>query len=181
MKAHEVFAGSDGAVTRGYYAELVSRGAIGVVAMNLFRAQKSSARAKKYRGGVAGKGSYRGMAYEKKAFSMCELCAILAVHGAHLGIAWGWKVDSTVIFDGKAAWVLYVDLPQGQVSFHSPTRGDGPAYERDWDQCRASEIRILQFCDCVMEGIAGTRVDAPRVEPRPRRSELASLFPEGAA
>jgi hypothetical protein len=177
MTAREVFDGSDGAVTRGYYAELVSHGPMGVLAMNLIRAQKSSTRAKKYRGGVAGKGSFRGLAYEKKAFSMQQLCRVLAEHRDGLGIPYGWKQDPATTFDGRPAWVLYVDLPQGQVSFHSPTRGDGPGYTGDWDQCRASEFRILQFCDCVIEGIAGKHIDAPREQPRrPLASEELLLF-----
>lgn len=65
MKALEVFNGSEGAITRAYYAALEQRGAAGIVAVNLFRAQKCSTRAKKYRGGIRGVGSYRGMAYDK--------------------------------------------------------------------------------------------------------------------
>lgn len=120
IAALEVFKQSDGAVTRAYYADLERRGPIGVVAMNLFRAQKTSTRAKKYRGGIRGMGSYRSMAYERKAFSMAELCKMLEKHGAALGISYGWKEDPGEF----VPWVLYVDLPGlGQVSFHSLTRG----------------------------------------------------------
>lgn len=56
MDAITVFEGSDGELTKTYYAELSKRGPIGEVAMNLFRAQKCSERAKVYRGGIRGKG-----------------------------------------------------------------------------------------------------------------------------
>jgi hypothetical protein len=153
MRAIDVYNGSDGAVTRGYYADLESHGISGVIAMNLFRAQKASARAKVYRGGVAGKGSYRGMAYDKKQWAMDLLCSVLRDRGAELGIAYGWKRDPHVLFGQQPSWVLYVDLPRGlgQVSFHSPSRGEGPEYSGEWDGEKGmSEPRIVQYCDSVM-------------------------------
>ena len=48
----QTYQGSDGEATRALYAELQQRGPVGVIAVNLFRAQKNSARAKVYRGGV---------------------------------------------------------------------------------------------------------------------------------
>ena len=47
--------------------------------------------------------------------------------------------------------VLYVDLPNGQVSFHSPERFDGPDYLGEWDGLRMSEERIIQFCQEVFD------------------------------
>lgn len=152
MKAMEVFAGSDADVTKKFYASLSSRGPIGDVAVNLFRAQKSSARAKVYRGGIRGQGSFRRMAYDRKAWSMGELCKILAAHAGELGIRYGWKRDSRIIFGEMQSYVLYVDLPDlGQVSFHAPARGAGPDYEGTWDGQHASIDRILFFCDRVSE------------------------------
>lgn len=152
MKALEVFAGSDGALTREYYSRLSLRGPIGEIAMNLFRAQKCSTRAKKYRGGIRGKGSYSSMAYDRKAWSMEELCRILGHHGQQFKISYGWKLDTTQ--QGRADWVLYINLPQGQVSFHSTARYGGPDYPGDWDRQRMSEARILAFCDEVWEKYA---------------------------
>jgi len=153
MTAIEVFQGSDGAVTRAYYAALEGRGKLGLVAMNLFRAQKCSTRAKHYRGGIRGVGSYKDMAYERKTWSMGEAAKILMKHGDELGIRFGWKDDPGQAYH---SWVLYVDLPGiGQVSFHSAARGEGPDYPGDWDGKRLSEARIIQFCDQVMsEGAA---------------------------
>lgn len=65
------------------------------------------------------------MAYDRKQWSLRNLCDALLTHGATLGITWGWRRDPAVTFN---PWVLYVELPTGQVSFHSPTRGDGPDY-----------------------------------------------------
>lgn len=147
MKAIEVYQGSDGELTKRYYAELEQRGAAGVVAMNLFRVQKCSARAKVYRGGICGRGSFRSMAYDRKGWSLEQLCQILAKHGEALGIRYGWKRDPATLLMGAPAWVLYVDLPQGQVSFHAPSRGEGPDYPGEWDRSKASEERILEFCE----------------------------------
>ncbi len=151
MKALDVYAGSNGELTKRYYAELTARGPLGIVAVNLFRAQKCSARAKKYRGGIRGVGSYRDMAYERKEWSLKNLCAALAEHGAALGISYGWKQDPAQPFH---SWVLYVDLPQGQVSFHAGERlGDGPDYTSDWDGQHKSAERILALCDGVMSEV----------------------------
>lgn len=138
------YEGSDGDATKALYAQLErDHGAAGIVAVNLFRAQKASARAKVYRGGVPGRGSYRSMAYDRKQWAMDNLCWVLGEHAAALGIVWGWGVDAKQEFHRD---VLYVDLPTGQVSFHTAVRGGGPAYERPWDGVRdASAQRICSW------------------------------------
>ncbi len=147
MNAYNIYQASNGALTRRFYAELERRGPAGVVAMNLFRAQKCSRRAKKYGpyAGVAGK-SYRDLAYERKGWSIQQLTVVLSEHGAQLGIIFGWGRDETQPFN---KWVLYVDLPEGQVSFHSPERYEGPDYSGEWDGKRLSEDRIIKFCQRV--------------------------------
>jgi hypothetical protein len=144
-RAIEVYAASDGELTKAYYAELENHGELGIVAMNLFRAQKCSARAKKYR-----RRSHKDSAYRRKEWSLEQLCEILAQHSQALNIRYGWKEDPAVVFGSSSSWVLYVDLPNGQVSFHSPIRGNGPYYPGEWDKQHASERRILKFCDMVM-------------------------------
>ena len=150
MNAWQIYNGSDGAATRRFYGELRKRGDLGRVALNLFRAQKCSKRAKKY-GPYAGVGddSFRDLAYQRKAFSLQELVAVLGEHGDKLGISFGWGRDEAQPFN---KWVLYVDLPLGQVSFHSPTRFAGPDYPGIWDGKRMSEERILAFVQKVYEG-----------------------------
>lgn len=144
MKALEIFLGSDGELTKRYYAKLEKRGPLGLVALNLFRAQKCSSRAKVYRGR-----GYRGAAYDRKSWSMQNLVEILAKHAEELAIGYGWKADPDTPFGDAPSWVLYIDLPQGQVSFHSPTRFDGPDYTGEWDGQHHSADRIIQFCDSV--------------------------------
>lgn len=142
-----VYRASDGALTTAFYRELSKRGPIGEIAINLFRAQKTSFRAKKYRGGNA-HGSYRAQSYDTKQWAMRNLCQILTEHSTAHGIAWGWKRDHTQTMN---PWVLYVDLPEiGQVSFHSPERHGGPDYPADWDQQRVSAERIIRWCDIVL-------------------------------
>ncbi len=174
MTAGEVYDGSDGAATRAFYAKLALAGPLGPIAVNLFRAQKSSARAKKYRGGVRGVGSYRSMAYDRKQWSIDHLCEILARDAEANQIRWGWKADPGVTFGGRASWVLYVDLPfviinpgemsarapesgaqaelvHRQVSFHAPARGGGPDYAGDWDGSHESADRIIRLCDDLLD------------------------------
>ena len=147
FKALSVYLGSDGELTSRYYAHLKTLGPLGEVAMNLFRAQKCSTRAKVYRG----RGN-KEAAYATKSWSMDNLCTTLAQHAERLGIFYGWRSDTATVFRGVPSWVLYVELPEGQVSFHSPTRGAGPDYEGQWDGAKKSDARIIQFCDRVCRG-----------------------------
>jgi len=105
-------------------------------------AERTSVR-RVYRGGVPGKGSYRGMAYDRKQWSLNNLCAALEQHAATLAIRYGWAFDAET---AGFPWVLYVDLPTGQVSFHAPGRGVGPEYVWPWDGVRdAAPGRICRW------------------------------------
>lgn len=129
-----IFQGSDAHATIALYDDLKTFGSAGLVAMELFRAQKASTRAKVYRRG------FKGKAYEKKEWAMNNLAAALAAHGE---MRWGWKEDPAQEFH---KWVLYVDLPNGQVSFHAAASGEGPIYPGDWDGIRnMSPTRICRF------------------------------------
>jgi hypothetical protein len=143
--ALEVFRQQDGNVTRSYYEHLERLGPQGHIACCLFRAQKRSSRAKEY-----SRGKYRRSSYDVKQWSIGELCKALEKSGDELGIRWGWKADDGVVLNGGSSWVLYIELPQGQVSFHSPVRETGPDYSGSWDGVRnASAGRIIQFCDSI--------------------------------
>lgn len=152
MRARDIFDGSDAARTRAYHAALERRGPIGEFAANLMRAQKASTRAKRYRGGISGVGSFSDLAYQKKAESLIRLCDCLLKHagGGSWGwrdtLRWGWKIDPN---QPHAKWVLYIDLPGGQVSFHSTERFGGPDYPGEFDGAHASAERIIAFCDFV--------------------------------
>lgn len=137
-EADRVFRQNDGEVTKAYYAKMNSMGVDGQLAVALFRAQKRSTAAKSYRGN-----KYRHAAYDVKNWSLSEICRIL---DSRPGTSWGWKRDpGTPGYE----WVLYVDLPTGQCSFHSADRLQGPDYSGDWDRSKASAERIIAFCDMV--------------------------------
>lgn len=144
-----IYAGSDGDKTRGLYECLTAIGPSGFVATNVFRATKASERAKVYRGGERGKGSYRRMAYERKQWSIDNLCKALTEHAASLSISWGWARDEKTT---GYEWVCYIALPTGQVSFHSPHRGEGPDFPGTWDGVRGEgPARICRWCADLLE------------------------------
>jgi hypothetical protein len=144
MTAYEVYHQQNGDLTRAYYADLNKRSPRGELAVALFRAQKRSARAKDYR-----PGKFRRAAYDVKNWSLAEITRVLLKYKGILDITWGWGEDrSTPGFE----WVLYVDLPAGQVSFHAAERGEGPDYAGEWDGCRGTSAgRVLAFCRDVEE------------------------------
>ena len=142
-RAESVFAGSNGVVTRKYLKELSRQAPLGETAANLFRAQKTSERAKQYRGGPDhGWDSYSDLSYNRKGEALKRLSGSLCE--ADL-LPFGWKFD-----DEQYMWVLYVDLPTGQVSFHSHERYDGADYQADWDGSGESRNRIIAFCDSIV-------------------------------
>ena len=132
-------------------SKLIS-GSVGEIAVNLFRSHKNSARAKVYRGGIRGKGSYKGMAYDRKQWALDNLVKILVDHALAAGLTWGWAIDEAQEYH---RWVLYVDLPTGQVSFHTALRGVGPAYTGKWDGVReAGAGRICRWIAGLLETVA---------------------------
>jgi len=177
LNAWEVYKGSDGDVTKAFYAELTERGPIGLVAVNLFRAHKCSSRAKVYRGGIRGKGSFKGMAYDRKNWSMENLCKILGEEAGNLSIRFGWKEDPEA--EGPYRWVLYVDLPTGQASFHCATRFAGPDYRGEFDGMHQSAERIIAFCESVRRqpAVVGAGSIPAGHKPQPAR-EPESIVPD---
>lgn len=144
-----VYQGSDGDATKALYIRLEALGIAGDVAVNLFRAQKASERAKVYRGR-----QYRAAAYDRKQWSMDNLCAALSTHAAAAGIAWGWGEDPATI---GYPHVLYIELPTGQVSFHTAQRGEGPPYAGAWDGVKGqSADRILRWVGRLLDGALQT-------------------------
>jgi hypothetical protein len=132
----ETYLGSDADRTTALYAELQALGPIGVIAMNLLRAQKASERAKEYRP------RFRRQAYDKKQWSIDNACTALLEHGAD--IVWGWGIDPK---QEVHRHVLYIELPTGQLSFHSGERGDGPDYRGEWDgKPGRGPDRITRWC-----------------------------------
>ena len=141
--------GSDGERTKALYTRLSEMGPSGLVAVELFRAEKASQRAKAYRGGIRGHGSYKRMAYDRKEWALGRLCNALIEHTTVPVFGWGWGVDED---QPVHRHVLYVELPTGQVSFHASMRGDGPDYPGIWDGVRGqSADRILRWCGRVLE------------------------------
>lgn len=153
------YMGSDAGATRELYGELAERGPMGELAVNLMRACKKSERAKVYRGS-----RFRGASYDGKQWAMGEVCRVLTEH-PELVSRWGWAEDSAQEFHNQ---VLYVDLPTGQVSFHTAARGAGPDYPGEWDrQQHQSARRVCAFAARVLSGQPSDQAqDETRAEPQ---------------
>lgn len=135
-----IYEGSNGDATKALFDRLARLGPAGQIALNLFRACKNSARAKVYRGGGS-----RVRAYDRKQWAMENLVTIMTQHAVACGpMRWGWGQDEK---QGFHKWVLYIDLPSGQVSFHTQSRGAGPDYPDKWDGVvDASAGRVCTWC-----------------------------------
>jgi len=127
--------------TAKLYKRIGQCGTVGPIAEILLRVQISSEKGKKYRGDSS------GFSYAKKSECMAGLCAVLKDQQQ---IDYGWGIDRKC----DAEHVLYVDLPNGQVSFHCFDRIGGPDYPKQWDGAHASGKRIREFAASVLA--AGT-------------------------
>jgi hypothetical protein len=182
-----IYEGSDGAATKALYTELAGYGPIGIVAINLFRAQKCAARATFISDWIATlpraeqehqNAHYAVLVFSRRHYALVQLAAVLGECAADLGIGYGWGCDLTA---PRYPWVLYVDLPTGQVSFHALTKGDGPAYPGVWDGVvDASAERIIAFVNLILHPstvhrprpalVKGSRDQTRRIKrARPRR------------
>jgi hypothetical protein len=142
-RSYAVFTGSEASETRRFYKELEGLGWDGCLAAMLMRTQKASSRAKVYRGR-----SYKERAYVNKQRAIWKLVELLSA--PECTYRWGWGDD---LSRSHCPHVLYVDLPDGQVSFHSLIRGDGPDYPGKWDGVRdASAARIIRFSSTIYPG-----------------------------
>lgn len=173
-----IFQGSSGEATKSLYEQLVKRGRDGgVIAMNLFRAHKTSTRAKVYTGRANTGERFRDKAYATKQWSIDQLAAALVKNAAYYHIRWGWNIDANMAAIGDPhEHVLYVDIPGvGQVSFHTDRRGVGPEYEHGWDGIRGmGGKRVCELAVRVLDGrfnpesnriAAETLPEAPAPEP----------------
>lgn len=142
MTVRETYEGSDGKATTALYDRLTAFGTPGIIALNLFRAQKASERAKTY------SRRYRGEAYQKKNWSLGLLVTALIEYAGMNRIVFGWKRDPNPPIGYP--WVLYIDLPTGQVSFHAADRGVGPDYVGEWENVDTSANRIIGFVESVL-------------------------------
>ena len=144
-----VYRGSRSDATKRLYDQLAAVGVPGALAVDLLRAQKNSERAKLYRGGGA-EGRYKMLGYRRKDWALKNLCETLEAdaHTFRPPIRWGWGRDLAQPF---AKDVLYIELPTGQVSFHTEHRGPGPAYSGRWDGAPGtSPSRICRFAANVL-------------------------------
>ena len=72
--------------------------------------------------------------YEEKRAAVADAVGMARA----AGINFGWRRDGS-----RIPWVVYFDLPTGQVSFHIEDRGEGPDYDKPWDGVQnASGTRI---------------------------------------
>jgi hypothetical protein len=132
------YQGSNGDATKALYGRLEALGPVGTIALNLFRAAKCSERAKEY------SRRFKGEAYGRKQWSLGNLDAALTQHAQALGITWGWKRDPA---QALHCWVLYVDIPTGQVSFHTAARSSQKEYAGEWSGLGGGPFRIVNWCD----------------------------------
>lgn len=140
-----IFHGSSGDATSALYRRLEACGPAGVLAVNLFRACKTSGRAKQYR-----RRGHKHESYGRKEWSLGNAARILLDHAKTFGLTWGWGVDEKQTYHRH---VLYVDLPTGQVSFHMAARGVGPDHPTGWDGVK--DMAPSRVCTYAAQVLAG--------------------------
>lgn len=158
-EVRKIYEGSNGDATRALYKKLEELGPAGVIALNLFRACKCSERAKVYRGK-----KYHDAAYDRKQWSLDNLCKALTENAKTFDIKWGWGLDKQT---EKYPHVVYIETPTGQVNFHNVSRGIGPDFDGQWDRVvKQAPARISQWCSDLLTGTPSNR---PNDQPAPQQ------------
>lgn len=143
-----VFGGSDGAATLALFEELKGCGPVGILATCLFRAQKAVNRARDIP--IDSSPHYPAMAHGRRLWALSQLLDYIRLGYDGPSIAWGWRPSEDQ--HEKWPWILSMDLPQGQVSFRSAVRHQGPDYVGKWDGVKgANTQRILAFVNSVLQ------------------------------
>ncbi|NQU22115.1 MAG: hypothetical protein HQ567_12585 [Candidatus Nealsonbacteria bacterium] len=75
--------------------------------------------------------------YRAKAATLRQACEL----AQQAEIPFGWQPDPA---NSQVPWVVYFDLPTGQVSFHARSRGEGPEYEGQWDEVEDGSADRIQ-------------------------------------
>jgi hypothetical protein len=83
--------------------------------------------------------------YSRKNWAMQRLYFALKAHAASAGLEWGWGPDPDTRYYPH---VLYVDVPTGQISFHSPWGGQ-PQYTKSWDGSGDTRERIIAWAQTI--------------------------------
>lgn len=149
MNAQAAYEATDYSETRSYLRALANAGRLGRIAAALFAAMRASTDAKTERrlakGDPLAEITVSRAGYARKRLAMQKVCELLAHNAA--GLAWGWGNDRR---QADCPFVLFVDLPQGQVSFHTPEKLMGPEYAGRWDRACQNRERVLAFCDALL-------------------------------
>ncbi len=168
-----IYRGSDALATGKMYDRLAQRGVAGVLAVNLLRACKKSERAKVYTAR-----DHRVASYDGKQWAMDEICSILVKHPA-LVASWGWGTDNKQTYH---RFVLYVELLQGQVSFHTHARGVGPDFPGQWDgKAGMSGQRACAYAASLFTGSVAESVDAAHTTRDTHKGGAAGCVLEGSS
>jgi hypothetical protein len=83
---------------------------------------------------------------------------------------WGWGEDPGQQYH---RWVLYVDLPTGQASFHTLERFGGPPHPRGWDRNGGrSADHIISYATGVLTGKMPLRPEPAPTYREPQQEKL---------
>src|SRR5262245_29901403 len=98
---------------------LGSHGPIGLIALAAFRAQRAK--------WISDLPHARSAAAKRRRNAIDRLSVVLSEYAESAEIAWGWKLCEHA---HKSPHVICIDLPTGQISFRTYSRGAGPDYLR---------------------------------------------------
>lgn len=99
--------------------------------------------------------SARQRDYAEKSQSIAHACNA----AGEAGIVFGWAPS----LQEDVPWIVYFDLPTGQMSFHCNKRGQGPEYGGNWDGLKDEGTNRVQRA---IDGLITGQIPCPPPDPR---------------
>lgn len=131
--------------------QLRLHGRVGMIGAALLNCQKESSNAKKHLKGHAGAIQSRRLSRERYQQKHQAMAALQVHLKEYQTFNWGWAPDPNPS-KSSAVHVLYVDLPTGQVGFHSTQMlgRNAKVYTGQWDGQNKNMERIFKFCEDIL-------------------------------
>ena len=148
IRVVKAFYGYDAMAIQDVKARLKAGGLKGELADLLFEAERTDLNAGVCRTTPACSWTSRHRRkWDRWIRALKALVSFLDRSASQLGIHWGWQEHEN---QTGPFWVVFIDLPTGQVFYSAPERLTDHQYEGSMEWSESNEIPIFEFCEEIL-------------------------------